>query len=548
MFLFPYRAQLKLHKWPVMTIAISLLCLVIYLAQAQSNSRVEAYTEAFCAQADDGKPAAGFTWWRGYKLSCAMAMWHTYYSPDPTAHAEWHVQDMERNGQGEAAQRYRTLFAAYLAHAPALLTANLWQERTAFNPWRMLTSSVAHGSWEHVIFNLIFFFAFAAAVELVLGPVLFMAVFVMLALAIGSFDQIISHWVEDPRPTLGLSGVVMGMMALFVYFLPRARIRFAFWFLLSAGTFAVPAWFVATWYVGWDLLYQVSYGRSYVNYVAHLAGAAFGLAIGLAVFRSKRHWAKELVQEKLDLTQDEKWYTTLNFITATSAILPVIFITGLVVLVLVIKFVNSFGLQLLLMSPVIAATWQIYRMKQPETPDWDRYQLGMAALHDHRYQEALQHLRPLAEQNYPRALCALGRLHAAGTGTYRDETKAVEYFRLAAERNHAEAQYALGTMYADGRGVEKNPATAAEWYEKAAVNGMPEAAMSLAHLHEHGREDTDKEQAIEWYHRAAVGYKKASRPEDAEAALRSMENLAARYPAVLGLVTRLRVSLALVKK
>ena len=45
MFLFPYRAQIKLHKWPVMTIAISLLCLAIYLAQWQDKSRNDAYTE-----------------------------------------------------------------------------------------------------------------------------------------------------------------------------------------------------------------------------------------------------------------------------------------------------------------------------------------------------------------------------------------------------------------------------------------------------------------------------------------------------------------------
>jgi hypothetical protein len=45
MFLFPYRAQIKLHKWPVMTIAISLPCLSIYLAQGQSESRVDAYTD-----------------------------------------------------------------------------------------------------------------------------------------------------------------------------------------------------------------------------------------------------------------------------------------------------------------------------------------------------------------------------------------------------------------------------------------------------------------------------------------------------------------------
>ncbi|MHB8655824.1 MAG: transposase [Terriglobia bacterium] len=77
MFLFPYRAQIRLHKWPVVTIAISLLCLAIYLAQAQSESRVEAYTEAFCAQPD--------ATWRRYQLSCAEAMRHTYYDPDPAA-------------------------------------------------------------------------------------------------------------------------------------------------------------------------------------------------------------------------------------------------------------------------------------------------------------------------------------------------------------------------------------------------------------------------------------------------------------------------------
>ena len=547
MFLFPYRAQIKLHQWPVLTIAISLLCLVIYLAQAQSEARVEAYTKAFCATADDGQPHAGFTW-RNYQLSCERVMWHTYAYPNPPSHVEWHVRDMEQEGQAEEAERYRALAAAYLTRAPVLVTAKLWQERGVFNPWRALTSSVAHADWEHVIFNLIFFFAFAAAVELVLGPVLFLAAFALLALAIGGFDHVVSRWLEDSRPTLGLSGVVMGMLGLFVYFLPRAKIRFAFWFLLSAGSFAVPAWLVATWYVGWDLLYQLSYGRSYVNYVAHLAGAAFGLAIGLAVFRRKRHWARELVQEQLDLTQDEKWYTKLNFIAATGAILPVIFIAGLVVFVLVIQFVNSFGLQLLLMSPVLAALWQMRRLKQAERPDWQRYQQGLAALQEHRYEEALKQLRPLAERNYPRALHALGRLHAAGRGTWRDETKAVEYYRRAAERGHAEAQYALGTMYADGRGVAMSPAHAAEWYRRAAESGLPEAAMSLAHLHEHGREESDKEQAIEWYHRAAVGFKQARRPDDAEAALRSMENLAARYPAVLGLVTRLRQTLATVGK
>ncbi|MEK7207758.1 MAG: hypothetical protein AAB134_07755, partial [Pseudomonadota bacterium] len=89
---------------------------------------------------------------------------------------------------------------------------------------------------------------------------------------------------------------------------------------------------------------------------------------------------------------------------------------------------------------------------------------------------------------------------------------------------------------------------AAEWYRRAAEAGLPEAAMSLGRYHENGREESDKKQAIEWYHRAAVSFKKANRPEDAEAALVSMENLADRSPAVLGIVAKLRETLVLAKK
>jgi hypothetical protein len=32
----------------------------------------------------------------------------------------------------------------------------------------------------------------------------------------------------------------MGMLALFVYFLPRAKIRFFFWFMLSFGAIGIP--------------------------------------------------------------------------------------------------------------------------------------------------------------------------------------------------------------------------------------------------------------------------------------------------------------------
>ncbi|MDO8703890.1 MAG: tetratricopeptide repeat protein [Sulfuricaulis sp.] len=105
------------------------------------------------------------------------------------------------------------------------------------------------------------------------------------------------------------------------------------------------------------------------------------------------------------------------------------------------------------------------------------------------------------------------------------------------------------TFYADGRGVAANPLKAAEWYEKAATRGIAEAANSLGRLYENGiGVSADREKAIEWYYRAAVAFKKTGRREDAAAVIHHLDGLARQYPAVLGLVTRLRQTLALVKE
>jgi membrane associated rhomboid family serine protease len=71
------------------------------------------------------------------------------------------------------------------------------------------------------------------------------------------------------------------------------------WLIFFYYRFALPAWLLATWYVGWDL-YAIftTEGKTGVNLVAHLSGAALGLLLGATLFRQKRHWAQELVEEK----------------------------------------------------------------------------------------------------------------------------------------------------------------------------------------------------------------------------------------------------------
>ena len=197
MFLFPYRAQIKLHKIPTVTIAVAVVCLFIYFLQFQNEKRVEAHAKNICAQfaatSGDGAEAQTFRWGR-WRLSCEQAVLHIYGDPDPEKHLAWHTENLAQAGDTTGAERLRVQYRAFAERAPPLITARLWHDRSRFDPIGMITSSFAHGSWEHVIFNLIFFFAFAAAVELVLGPVLFLGSILLLSLGIGFFDEIITHW------------------------------------------------------------------------------------------------------------------------------------------------------------------------------------------------------------------------------------------------------------------------------------------------------------------------------------------------------------------
>ncbi|NKC11275.1 MAG: hypothetical protein GKR94_03420 [Gammaproteobacteria bacterium] len=66
-----------------------------------------------------------------------------------------------------------------------------------------------------------FFFAFAATVEIILGAWRYILVF--LALAIGT--HVTYSPTGDTVPTLSLYGVVMGVMGLYAWFLPTSGIR-----------------------------------------------------------------------------------------------------------------------------------------------------------------------------------------------------------------------------------------------------------------------------------------------------------------------------------
>lgn len=533
MIFFPYRAQIKLTKIPLCTIAISVICIAVYIQQYTNERAIREHAEAFCTPevASEIERISRRYITDGQTYPCETIVVHIYTSPRPNERLDELTRIILKNDGQPWDEIFREHYQDFERSAPRYLTAQLWQERPSWNVGRMLTSSIAHGSWEHVIFNLFFFFAFAATVELIIGPILFLAVSVASAIGIGAIDTL-THW-GWPYVTvsLGLSGVVSGMLGLFAYLAPWAKIRFFYWFLISAGTVAIPAWLVAAWYIGWDLHRHLNQVGGTTNFVAHLAGAALGFALGLILFRKKRHWVRDLAAEDVDLTQGEAFHRKVVFMVGIPGLIAVFllfFTTGIDLLVWIAK---SFWVQLLLAAPIVAAAWRLYRPRDGHDPQTRRYKKALELLEVGEEKRAADRLMPLAEGGHAGAQFMLARIYEKHWGAMNNDKEAIRWCQAAADQGHAEAQYALGMRYAEGRGVPIDQAKALEWYHKAAERGCADAAFSLGARYERGQDvQADKNAAAEWYYRAGQLFLKVRRTEDVTMALSALDSLEANHP------------------
>ena len=173
------------------------------------------------------------------------------------------------------------------------ITDSLMYYPDTWNPLTMITSSLVHGDLMHLVGNMIFFFAFAPALELLVGSKLqYIIVILFVTFVVGISDSI-SFLIggSESIPTLGFSGVMMGMIGLSAYLMPLARIRVFWWYIVFWKIFFIPAWILAIIYIGletWTMLTADFYNG--VDVVAHVAGGLAGYLYGYL-------WLKERKQE-----------------------------------------------------------------------------------------------------------------------------------------------------------------------------------------------------------------------------------------------------------
>lgn len=191
------------------------------------------------------------------------------------------------------------------------VTDHLMYYPDSWNPIRMMTASLAHADIFHLLGNLIFFMAFAPALELLVGDRLrYIGFMILISLVVGvaySVGVLIGSVAN--LPTLGFSGVVMGVIGLSAFMMPNARIRLFWWFVIGWKIIFVPAWIVAAFYIGFDA-WQMLTGENSggVNLVAHVFGGLAGYAYGYLRLQNRRNEISDELADEVEAMQMEQKY------------------------------------------------------------------------------------------------------------------------------------------------------------------------------------------------------------------------------------------------
>ncbi|HUL49116.1 MAG TPA: rhomboid family intramembrane serine protease [Gemmatimonadales bacterium] len=153
----------------------------------------------------------------------------------------------------------------------------------------IVTAMFMHGSWSHIIGNMVFLWAFGPEIEDAMNPVRYL-IFYLLGGVIAFLAQIAG----DPSstvPNLGASGAIAAVMGGFIVTYPRDQIRSVVILIFTARiTFIPAALLIGVWFV----LQFVSLGKvsaspqpGGVAYLAHVGGFIYGAAT-VRLFEDRR--------------------------------------------------------------------------------------------------------------------------------------------------------------------------------------------------------------------------------------------------------------------
>ncbi|MGD8818087.1 MAG: rhomboid family intramembrane serine protease [Acidobacteriota bacterium] len=137
-------------------------------------------------------------------------------------------------------------------------------------PWTFVTYMFVHGSFGHVLFNMIALFFFGPPLERVWGGREFLKYYLVCGIG-GALASLILVRMVGPAPVIGASGAIFGLLLAFALRWPDARIYIWFLFPVKAKWFVAFLGLTAFWFT-----LRAGGGGGGVAHWAHLGGLVTG--------------------------------------------------------------------------------------------------------------------------------------------------------------------------------------------------------------------------------------------------------------------------------
>jgi membrane associated rhomboid family serine protease len=157
----------------------------------------------------------------------------------------------------------------------------------------ILTSMFLHGSWLHIIGNMVFLWVFGPEIEDAMNPFRYLFFYL-----VGGMVAMLAQIAASPDstvPNLGASGAIAAVMGAFLVTYPRDEIRTLLFFFIFVRVTVIPAalligfWFLTQLFNAGAVATVQTGG---VAYLAHIGGFLFGAVTG-RLFEDPERLAEE---------------------------------------------------------------------------------------------------------------------------------------------------------------------------------------------------------------------------------------------------------------
>jgi membrane associated rhomboid family serine protease len=157
-------------------------------------------------------------------------------------------------------------------------------DREPINALTPITSMFLHGSWGHLLGNMLFLWVFGNNVEDSMGRGRFVAFYAICGLAAAAAQTLVNP--SSPVPMVGASGAISGVLGGYLILYPRVRVRVLVIIVVFVTIINLPAYLVLLIWIGYQIILglpelmtvnpEVSSG---VAFFAHIGGFLAGVLL-----------------------------------------------------------------------------------------------------------------------------------------------------------------------------------------------------------------------------------------------------------------------------